>query len=517
MVIAVGVGLLLVVGGAGESAIEAWVGEELKAIVDDRLKPDLEFDTLDYQAPLTVVMTNVRLTADDPDTPGGRVDVIDAKRLKLELKELPRSERPVKLESVQLDGATLRLVDSAQGGLVGFSDFLEDKTPGEARPLSEVLQITQIDLRDSAIEYDARLKGAEPMRFDEIDTTLAIHHADGGTYGLDLAMQRVNGFSLSLVGNCDLDAMWLAVNQFEVDVALSRERDHYLPPQVQVFLKKHELTGDLSINATGVLNLTDVGDSTARLSGELLEAHGRVDQYRLPIRRLAFQTSMANRLVKIERIEGDMLGGEVQAKGAISLGANLPASMSFSGNGLQLDQLQVMASGDEGPSKAPVDGKVDLQLDVAAPLQQLMQKMAGQGELRLSDGRIARVPIISNLIEFMETSGDLDRLEGDAPGTDEAQLVFELRGDHAYISKADIDGSWFAMRGRGKLFFDQELAMNVNAGPLEKVQGALGQIGRVLGRVTDGLLAYRVTGRVGEMKIRPVPLGGIIGAPGDDE
>jgi hypothetical protein len=508
------VALVLVVGGAGESALEAWVGGELKKIAGAHLKPELEFDTLDYQAPRTLVLTNVRLSADDPDDAKRRVDIIDAKRIEIELAELPQRGEPLRLKSVRLDGASVRLVESKAGGLVGFSDFLTaKKSTGDTPPLSEVLQITEIVINDGAIEYDARTPDTQPMRFDGIDTDLNIAEGDGGTYQLDLELDRENVLDLRLDADADLNTMKLAVNKLTTEMDMTREQDRYLPPQVQAFIKRYDLVGALSLSGSGELNLNDVAGSTSDLSLTLTDAHGTAGGYRLPIKTLTIEAKLADRYVTVQRLSGELLGGEISGDGGVSLGDDMPAKLKLSGNGLLLDELAQAGGEGEAP---PIAGKVALQLNAEAPLTRVLEQMTGDGELRVRDGRIARLPLVSDLVEFLESSGDIDRKDakGKPVGRDKADIVFKLKGDHAQVSKADIEGTWFGLRAQGQVFLTGRLKMNMNAGPLEKFQQAIGAIGRPFGALTDALLTYRVTGPMGDLNIRPIPFGGIIGAPG---
>lgn len=513
------VALLLVVGGAGQSAIEAWVGDQLKEVAAAHLKPELEFDTIDYQAPRTLVLTNVRLTADDPDHPDQRIDIIDAKRIRIELAELPSEGEPLRIKSIELDGATIRLIDTDQSGLVGFSDFVREKSTTDAPPLSEVLQITQISITGGAIEYDARTSGTEPMRFDQIDTVLDIDETDGGTYALDLKLDRKDELDLRLKGGCDLDAMRLAVESLKGELDLSRDKDHYLPPQVQAFMKQYDLVGRLALDASGELDFNDVAASPCKITLQLTDAHGSIAGYRLPINKLTIDAQMADRVVTIDRLVSDLLGGELYGEGKMRIGDGdgLPATLQLSGNGLQLRELMVQGTEGNGVESAAVAGRVDLQLNVEAPLEDVLNQMTGAGEVRISEGRIARLPLISGLIDFMESAGNISR-RSDAPtGRDEGRAVFELRGDHAYLSKLQIEGTWFAMQGKGKVYFDNRVAMNINAGPLEKVLSSIGPLGSVLNEVKNGMIAYGVRGPFGDLTIRPIPLGGLLGAPGEDD
>lgn len=510
-----GLAVLFVVGGVGQSSLEAWVGTRIKAVIAESLKPTLDFESLDYQAPRTVVLRDVTLTADDPDVPTGRTEVLRARTFQLELGEIPRKGQPLKLSSASIDGGQINLIADGAGGFVGFSDLTTDTASEDPEQLlSEVLQISEIIVNDSAIVYDTRAPGTQPMRIEQIDTIVRIAPGDGGSYGLDVVLERGELFGFGLKGAFDLDGMTLAIDSVDIDLALAREQDRYLPPQIQVLVQAHELTGALAIDGSGRVDLNDLLASEARFTLGLTDGYGTAAGYRLPIKTLALAGRLSDGLLNVERIDAELLGGTLTGVASLGLREPMMTSLNLGGEGLALGQLMPPT---EPGGQPQAEGLVALQVGARAPLAGLTTKLSGGGEIKLSEGRIAGLPVISKLIAFMESEGEVEQLEGGGGGTDTGHIVFELRGDHAYLSKSDIDASWYAMRGRGKVFFDQRVAMNVNAGPLEKVQNALGAVGRLVGGVTDRALVYRVRGEVGDLSVVPVPLGGIVGAPGDDE
>jgi len=62
-------------------------------------------------------------------------------------------------------------------------------------------------------------------------------------------------------------------------------------------------------------------------------------------------------------------------------------------------------------------------------------------------------------------------------------------------------------RINGVVAYDGTLDLEANAGPMEKVQGMLGEVGNILGKVTDQLVKYRITGKAGDPKVAVRPLG----------
>src|SRR5438105_2493040 len=85
MLVALGVLLVWHAGQSGSSSIEQWIGTQFQLISNSYLEPRLSFDDLDYQYPMTVRLSRMRLTADDPARPGEKIDILAAEDATIEL------------------------------------------------------------------------------------------------------------------------------------------------------------------------------------------------------------------------------------------------------------------------------------------------------------------------------------------------------------------------------------------------------------------------------------------------
>jgi len=508
--------VFLVVGGVGESAVESYIGEQLKKVVNDRLEPDLAFDTLDYQQPKTVVLHGVRLVSPDPDQPGRQVRIFEADEVRIELAHVPRPGRPLVLESLTLQQPTVRLIVPRDGGaVVGYGNLVHQAPDADATPLSEILQLKLIALRDASVILDTRALDTEPTVIDQVTTDLVIDPADGGRYQLALDLDRAPALGVKLDAVLDIDHEHLDIALAQVDLRMAREQDRYLPPSVQALIKPYDLTGDVALTASGRLDLGSWQDSSLEADLAVDGVRGVLNEYRIVSERFESHAVLADRRVEVQRVGGQVFGGELRGDAVVTLGPGYPIDLRLGGTGLDLAQTLRPADDDTPPRYA---GVATFNLSASGPLTDILTEARGGGTLEVRRGRIARIAVVSDLIDFMESAGDLSRPEDGAPtGRDTADVTFRLRGDHAYLSEAHLVGSWFAVRGKGKVFFDQALNIQVNAGPMEKVQDTLGVVGDVFGALTDSLLAYRVTGTADDPTIRPVAFGGLRGAPGDGE
>ncbi|MEM9415407.1 MAG: hypothetical protein AAGA29_08030 [Planctomycetota bacterium] len=510
-----GFAVVYVVGTMRETAVEQKLGEILKARINATLVPQLEFDGIDYQQPKTVVLRNVRLVADDPDAAGGSVAIFQADSLTLELGEVPRKGRPLVLASLTLERPTVRLVWSESAGkVIGFSDLVAASPGEDAVPVSDALRMSRIALREASVVVDTRRPGTTPTVIDEITTDLLIDPAAGGRYRLALELDRAPAMSAQIDAVLDVDARTFTFADSAIELAMAREQDRYLPQSVQELLAPYDITGDATLTLSGVLELDAWRDSAMRIGLELAGASAVFGQYQLPIERLKVFAVSADQTLEVQRIDAAVLDGEMRGDAVIRLSQGFPFDLRLGGQRIAIEQVLGVVEG-ESPRFA---GLAEFQLHAHGPLAHVGTELRGEGTLEVHRGRFARMVVVSDLIDFMVSGGNLSRPEDGRPaGRDRAEAVFKLRGDHAYFSQLDIAGSWFAMRSRGKVFFNRSLAMQVNGGPLEKVQDVLGPIGDVFGAVTDSFVAYRVEGAFDNTEIRMLALGGLRGAPGDDE
>lgn len=516
LVAGAGGGVYMMVGGEGVSPLEAWVGRQVKTTINSYLIPQLEFDEVDYQAPKTVHLTGVHLTAEDPDNPGKTVEIFTAESMTITLGQVPRLGRPLVIETVTLNQPTLRLVTPTGGGpLIGYSKLVQSEPDAEAPPLSEVLQLTLIELRDAAIVLDMRDPGTEPTIFDQISTDLHIDQEAGGLYDLALELDRAPALDATLQAQFDIDALTLQIQQADIALELDRDNDRFLPQSLQTFTSQYDLIGGVTLTTAGLLNLNTWQESALEIDLQLTNANAVIGEYRVVGESLHVVASSADRQVQVRRIEADIFDGNMQGEVTIGLSTGYPFELHLTGTGLVLEKTLAPSPQGLAPRYA---GLADFQLTANGPLSDVMTELRGEGTAQVREGRIARIAVISDLIDFMESGGDLTRPEDGTPaGRDRADVAFRLRGNHAYLSQAEIIGSWFAVRGKGKVFFDQSMDVQVNAGPMEKVQDTLGAVGDVFGALTDSLMAYRVSGTAAEPAIRVVAFGGLRGVPGSNE
>ncbi len=515
--IAVVVGLAVVIvsvvlmGRRGSGRIEQWIGRQVQQMVSEVLKPELRFKSLDYQYPRTAVLSECRLTATDPADPATTYDIVAADRVTLELAEIPRHGRPIVIQRIIMQSPAIRLIATAPGSnqFIGFSDMVRepDTQAGPPVALSELLVLRQITINDGLVLYDLRDPQGLPMWIDQINTELRLDPADAAWHHVELKISRAPVFDLSFAGRLNLDAMQLQIQRALVGLYAEREHDRFLPPQLQNFMRRHDVTGSLQLMAEGMLPLDEPAKGDVRLRIDGRDVNMAFDDYQLPIEKVAGQLATENQKLQIKDVVIRGLGGALDIKGQIDLADQGVAQLQAEAKALRLEELirgGQPAPDEQGQAPPRMAGQIDAVAIFEAPLAAMSTEAKGQGRLTLTDGRVVNLPVISGLAR---TAAKANVLGGQQRGTDRADVEFSFVGDAVALTDIYFSTQVLSARGSGKIGFDGQMDLTFNGGPMEKVQDKLGAIGRVMGKLTDSLARYTVTGHVTDPKIN-MRLGG---------
>ena len=495
--------VLFVIYGTGSVAVQRWIAGQLSAVAGDYLNPRLSLGAVRYQYPLMAVVDDVRLVADDPAKPGATIDIFVAKHVTLEMAEIPRSGQPLRIQKLILDHPEFRAVSVSQedSSLVGFSHFLKAAPAAtETRAkLSEVFEIRLIQIIDGLIVYDPRLPGTTPMKIDQINSVLNVEPAKGsetGWYTMEMNLDRKPVFATHFAGRVNIDSMVLDVQPLRVELKLGRDQDQYLPPQIQSILKEHEVSGELVVEASGLLVLSDWQASTLKAEVSLTGGNVAAGGYNLPVDRLQVLLTMADRRSALEKFDVDLLGGRLEGTGQITFNDRMDGQVDLTLSHVRLEQCLRNAEGVEGKYKGDLSGQIGWN----GPLTDALKQSQGSGTIRIADGRLGQIPVLSDLLSVVTKTMKAAGMGSGRP-SDTADVAFTFEGNRVNLSKVFVVTPMVALRGRGDIFFDTHMDMLFNAGPLEKIQAMLGPVGALLGKMTDEVSAYTVTGTLGEPKV----------------
>lgn len=335
--------MLLRAGTIGsDSALERWIGNQLLAMVNQRLNPQLSFDTLDYRYPQTVVLTGARLTADDPHAPDGRSTILRADRVSITLDRIPTEGQPLILRDIEADRPVVRLLTANHDhrGLVGYSDMVADPRPTPTdqapRPLSEVFRMTSIDLRQGQIVYDPRQSGQPPMVLTDITSRLAFENTGDGWYRATVGIQRPGLLDLRATSGLNLDTLALRIDQAALALDLASEARQSLPPAIQALLETHAVRGQLQLDLQGHIPLSNPTAMALTARATIADAHLQARGKSLDLPRLHATADLKDHQLTIHDTSADILGGHLQLTGTLGLDTPHPAALELTATDLDL-------------------------------------------------------------------------------------------------------------------------------------------------------------------------------------
>ncbi|MCA9306571.1 MAG: AsmA-like C-terminal region-containing protein [Phycisphaerales bacterium] len=485
---------------SGVGGFDDWVVRQVVAIAETYIVPEVEFKSFDFAMPGTITLDGLELVAPDG------TKVVEAGKAVVTLAEVPSRNKPIKIESVELHDATLRLIRDADGfkGLVPFVEGAakDQSAVSEEVKLSNVLQLRRITLVNGGLYYDQG-DGSPAMQLTGITTDMNIEPVteDGRTWHtITVNAGRAPLMQLALDGKIDLDSTVMDIKSLTLGTDLSAETAKALPPQLQQLVRDHDANGRLDVSARGTIDAKNPNNSMIDADVTIANFNVAQGDYRLPIDTGTIAVSMSQgvltgRTVAFNLLRGTLTAPELRVD---TTAPGMPTNIQWKADQLELRELLrgAVPAGQE-PKLA---GKLNSSGSASMRLAEGMSSIAGSGKLKVRDGRLVAIP----LVEALETVMSL----GQGTGTSsKADIDFDLDGQGVAIEKLELETPVLAARGDGRVNYDATLDLLINAGPVEKITGALGDVGGIIGAVTDQLVKYAVNGTAGNPKVSVKPLG----------
>lgn len=483
---------------AGGSDLENWIGRQIVGVLEAHLTPQVGFQNLDYRAPYTVVIEDLTLTAENRQ-------ICFVQRLLLELAEVPKLNQPIQIARVELEDPKLEFVRDPNRGFIGWTDFVRPQVredinaPPAGQRLSDVLVLQHLEIRNGEVIY-AVLDGSDPMTLPGIHLALDIPQPapEPGWHEVKGTFKRDPIFMLDIDARLNVDSMLADVRSLRLTAALGPDQYSTLPPPIQKILREHEVKGQLVTQLSGQLPLKEPLSAQVKLDLDVQNASVASGKTVLPVQKLSVRSTLANAVVKAA-YEAGLLQGTLRGETNLELSRQQAFRITWNVESIEIaDTLRAVQQGE--PEYA---GRVSSTGQFTAMLGSLPQSISGGGKLNIDKGRLVNLPLIKQLAAVVAKV----RLGVAVSPQDTAEVLFDFHPDHVYISKLDMVSALVGVRGKGQVFYDQRLNMDVQAGVLERFQGGLGQIGDILRAVSGKLISYKVTGVVGDPKVTVVPLG----------
>ncbi len=485
-----------ITGREGSSALEQWIGQQIVGVLEGHTTMTASFSTLDYQAPGTVVVTGMTMS-------GGGEELVAADRLLLELAEPPVPGKPIQIQRIELDAPRLRFVQADGGGFVGWNGIIppavaaDPETVEEGHRLSDVLVLRHVAIRDGQLVYDAG-DGTEPMVLRGLTTALdTIPDAEQpGWYNLDGKLSREPVFNADVDARINLDTSVLDIEPLALSVVLGTAQYEVFPPRVQSMLRDHEVQGNLTVNLTGSIPLKQFESGKMDLDVTLRDARLALGDKILPVEHVGIKGVLADAVINID-CDARLLDGRFVSHIRTNLTGDRPMRLTWDIADVKIERtLRAIA---DGPARYAGTVRSNGQLDAA--LARWPDAASGGGTLNIDNGRLVLLPGMSDLLRLI---GSKNAKAKGAP-KDRADLVFDFEPGGMRVTEGEMVSSYLAARVRGMIYFDGQLDLEVNAGPLEKVQSMLGKAGKLFGQITDKVITYRIHGPMSapEVGVKP--------------
>lgn len=511
LLVVIGVGaavFLLVRGGSG---LDNWIAQQVVTISNYYLVPRIEFRRFEFRAPGTLILHQATLTAPD----GTRV--VDAPTIQIDLARTPRMGQPLEITTITLIDPELNLVQDESGGFKGLVPFVrqqriqeQDSAPSEVK-LSNVLRLRELRLQNGSVLFTPA-SDDPPMELRGLSMDLDIEPANeegetGAWYAIALQANRAPVFNLALDGRFDLDNFVADFRRLTFETRLDDESYPTLAPQLQTFLRRYDARGDLKITASGLVPIRDFASS--RLNGrmDLEKFNIAFGEYTFPISSAQLGARLAEGVGELPIVVVNTLGGRITVENAWMDFANESRPGKAEWRVEKIDIQQALRARPTEGRPPRVAGILESQGSVSASSVAMRETLHGSGVVSIRDGRLVSIPLITGI---MSTFGVLDRLTGRSDFSDQAAMEFDIRPEHIFVTNLDVVTQVATVRGRrnnvGTIGYDGVLDLTVNAGPLERIQGMLGGVGRALGAITDQIASYRVRGTIGNPRVTVQPL-----------
>lgn len=492
----------------GAAGFDEWVMRQVVGVAQAYLVPTIEFDDFDFAAPGTVTYRGVRLTAPD----GTRV--VDAGEMIVTLTKLPKRGEPIVIEGITIRNGALRLIaspDDPDVAFKGLSPFVkrtaykrQETLPKEVR-LSETLRLRSITLDNAGVIFDPN-DGQPPMRLDALAMTMTINPdtSDGKTWhALDLDIDRGALFKLAVDGRVDLDELAVELKAMKLRVDVGSSSVAALPPQLQQILKDHDAQGELEINLSGAAALQRWRECELGGAITIDRFNLALGEYRLPIDTGSIPVRISAGMAVVGPTRLEIHGGSVNGVFSADIARpSMPAQAEWSIGGLKLREFLRTATPEGVPPKYA--GLLSSFGSVSADLTGLPGTIDGLGEVHIKQGRLVNFPGIRELNAAMDVVAVANKKES---LSDSFDAVFKLTAKGVRIESSQLATQALLARGTGIVRYDTTLDLQLNAGPMEKLQSLLGKVGKVIGSITDQLVTYHVTGTLKEPKVKIKPLG----------
>ncbi len=488
----------------------------------------------------TVNVRNLRLTTDNPLTPGVPLNFISCDHLGVALSSLPTPGRPIVLQRVVVEHSAVRAIAMAPGSqeLAGFAALqnlaasqasvdpptpttMPTASPAEpgVRP-SDLFRVGSLVVANASLYYDPRLAGSVPMSLDQITGEIDLASKAGDAYRFNAVIPSRPDLNLEIAGRVNVDTMVADPLTMDLTTGIGRDPETYLPPQLQQVLQPLDPEGSINVKVRGTVPLTNPTAADLAVDVKLDNVKATVGGYRIPVDHVRLPVRLT--LGRVDILDSsalggptlEALGGTANLTGTMMLNDRLDSTINLDIDGMLLQSL--MAAKISEPRKNLI-GELHANVElVKAPLlviakaaQPATQPSSdasnppspdyaaelpanwGSANIELTHARLAGLEIIQGISNIAKSVfSDLFKHQ-DNPQTvvpkESATVVCSFDKDHITLSQIHYEGEDLAADGKGYITLDQHVNLDLTGGVVQKLGGWFRQ-------AADSLLYYHIYG-----------------------
>ncbi|MAH67154.1 MAG: hypothetical protein CMJ27_12375 [Phycisphaerae bacterium] len=569
----------------GSRLAEPVIRSQLIALADEYLEPRLELGPIRYGFPLAVSTTDAKLVAKDEE--GKDFVLLSVKDLRITLHRLPIFDGPLVFQELMVVDAEATFEVNEAGQVTGWETLLRDSGPDDAddddsddddRPISDLFAIDRIGVEGLDVEY--RIIGnPTPMIMKDLIFEIDNKGRSGakkidlgrspGWYEIDTDLKQGELLDLAVKGGIDIDTLDVELTLVKLDLQLDETRTSVLPPQIQSFIKDHQVEGSIDATLKGEFNLDNFMSSRTRMSMALGRTRFAIDKFLIEIDEASATGRTENDTLLLEPIVvkalDGTLNGTIRVSDEETRGKPKPASTTPVSNATPTAtaaasdpprERPMATQGD--PTKASpktlggIERAINVDLIPNASLRKVEEFARGfhlftqfqiddmqiQALHRIDeeephrwagtvDAAIASDLNLASPLASLEGGGSIGISKGRLSGVnawqalaklmrvvtlnpnqkDRANLEFTVDDERVDFQRFNMLAGAIGVRAKGWIGFDRNIHIDANAGPLEALQDSAGTVGSILGSLTDRLVKYVIRGRIGDPTVRIAPLG----------
>jgi hypothetical protein len=207
-------------------------------------------------------------------------------------------------------------------------------------------------------------------------------------------------------------------------------------------------------------------------------------------------------LLQVRDLTGRLFGGELGGEALVSLGD--PMGYDLKVNAAQVRLAEAARYNGLKP-EVQLSGLANARLHLTGRGGGI-EGLAGSGDVDVPEGRLHKLPWLINLLKVLSLSVP------DQTAFEEAHASFQVAGPRVTINRLDLFGEAISLSGQGSanLLDGSDLRLNLYALWSHSVRALPWPVGELTADLSKLLFQYEVSGRVGDVKARPVPVPALV-------